>query len=620
MSIHRIRLIAALCAIAAFAGSTAVRANQDTAKTGSNPHHSANAEWSSDKMSDPAKASGHAYGHSKVMAASEHANAKKFDELKGKAITGTKGEKLGDLHDFIIDAQSGKIAHAVVSSGGMLGIGDKMRVVAHDSLKAGADGLSVQMDKSAFEALPTIDQQDLKAGKVTAKAQTSQQSSTWTGQQGGAATSTDASPKASSSDIASTNAPDATDDSAATASASATAPSSVTASTDSSTSLSSPTDTATTPGSTPAATDTASVASTTTQPSDTSATTSTSSDATASMHASGNFVRASELDGKELRSGGEEIGTIEDVAIDLEQGTAMAVVKMKSDNAGGDELFHVPFSNLQVDSANAQSISTTLARTDFMSSSSSSQASTASTTSTSDESLSPTGRSTDNYGATASTSTSSATKSADNDTAANDATRDSATGAGSTYSSSVGSTSTTSTDPVAASTQTTEPYAATAGPSTSSTASSTTASDLAGSTTSDSTVSGLGRTPSSSSTAVSTPGSSISGDNTTNVNAGIAGTSNTETKTAEDEQLTPTGRNSVSAHQDLGTAAAAIRSALNSDQTLASEDVRVQEAGKKIMLQGKVSSEDVKERIETLAKQAAGSAEIDNKLKVKDQR
>jgi osmotically-inducible protein OsmY len=83
--------------------------------------------------------------------------------------------------------------------------------------------------------------------------------------------------------------------------------------------------------------------------------------------------------------------------------------------------------------------------------------------------------------------------------------------------------------------------------------------------------------------------------------------------------MSPTGREQSSQRggsASLSAASSAIQSAIQADQSLASEDVRVQQTGNRIMLQGKVSSEQVKTRIETMAKEAAAGVEIDNKLKV----
>lgn len=104
-----------------------------------------------------------------VRAASEDDQKRTAGEYKGQKVTGANGEDLGKVNDFVVDTQSGKVAFAVVSSGGFLGMGDKLRLVEHNSLQpqAAAEGFTAQMDKVAFEALPVITQQDLDAGKIS---------------------------------------------------------------------------------------------------------------------------------------------------------------------------------------------------------------------------------------------------------------------------------------------------------------------------------------------------------------------------------------------------------------------------------------------------------------------
>ena len=46
--------------------------------------------------------------------------------LKGDDVLNTAGDKLGTLDEIILDAPSGRIAYAVISTGGFLGIRDKL--------------------------------------------------------------------------------------------------------------------------------------------------------------------------------------------------------------------------------------------------------------------------------------------------------------------------------------------------------------------------------------------------------------------------------------------------------------------------------------------------------------
>ena len=46
--------------------------------------------------------------------------------LTGDRVVNTLGEDLGKLEDLMIDLQPGRIAYAVLSFGGILGVGDKL--------------------------------------------------------------------------------------------------------------------------------------------------------------------------------------------------------------------------------------------------------------------------------------------------------------------------------------------------------------------------------------------------------------------------------------------------------------------------------------------------------------
>jgi sporulation protein YlmC with PRC-barrel domain len=47
------------------------------------------------------------------------------DKVEGTAVYNRQGEKLGSIHSVMIDKSSGKVAYAVMSFGGFLGIGDR---------------------------------------------------------------------------------------------------------------------------------------------------------------------------------------------------------------------------------------------------------------------------------------------------------------------------------------------------------------------------------------------------------------------------------------------------------------------------------------------------------------
>ena len=56
------------------------------------------------------------------------------DTLMGNDVVNSDGEGLGDIKEFMIDMASGRVAYAVLSFGGLLGMGDKLFAVPWGAL------------------------------------------------------------------------------------------------------------------------------------------------------------------------------------------------------------------------------------------------------------------------------------------------------------------------------------------------------------------------------------------------------------------------------------------------------------------------------------------------------
>jgi sporulation protein YlmC with PRC-barrel domain len=56
------------------------------------------------------------------------------NDLIGLAVWNSNNEKLGKIHDIVLDPSSGKIRYAVLSFGGFLGMGDKLFAVPWNDL------------------------------------------------------------------------------------------------------------------------------------------------------------------------------------------------------------------------------------------------------------------------------------------------------------------------------------------------------------------------------------------------------------------------------------------------------------------------------------------------------
>ncbi len=60
--------------------------------------------------------------------------------IEGTAVQNAAGEDLGEINELMIDMEQGRIAYAVLSFGGFLGMGDKLFALPWESLTIGPDG------------------------------------------------------------------------------------------------------------------------------------------------------------------------------------------------------------------------------------------------------------------------------------------------------------------------------------------------------------------------------------------------------------------------------------------------------------------------------------------------
>jgi len=81
------------------------------------------------------------------------------DTLEGDSVVNAEGESLGKIDEIMLDVQRGRIAYAVVSTGGLLGFGDKLFAVPWSVLTLDADNkrFVLDVDKKAFENAPGFD-------------------------------------------------------------------------------------------------------------------------------------------------------------------------------------------------------------------------------------------------------------------------------------------------------------------------------------------------------------------------------------------------------------------------------------------------------------------------------
>ena len=79
------------------------------------------------------------------------------DKVEGTAVYDRHGNRLGSVHNVMIDKFSGQVAYAVMSFGGFLGIGERYhplpwRMLTYDT---GRGGYVVDVGREQLESAPT---------------------------------------------------------------------------------------------------------------------------------------------------------------------------------------------------------------------------------------------------------------------------------------------------------------------------------------------------------------------------------------------------------------------------------------------------------------------------------
>lgn len=87
---------------------------------------------------------------------SEWERSHRASKIIGTDVRNSKGEKIGDVKDIVLD-KNGGVAYAVVSTGGFLGIGDRLHAVPWQSLQMNASGKDhyiLDIDKARLSKVP----------------------------------------------------------------------------------------------------------------------------------------------------------------------------------------------------------------------------------------------------------------------------------------------------------------------------------------------------------------------------------------------------------------------------------------------------------------------------------
>jgi sporulation protein YlmC with PRC-barrel domain len=78
----------------------------------------------------------------------------RVSKIIGSDVRNKSGDKIGDIRDIVVDA-NGTIRLAIVSTGGFLGVGDRLHAVPWDALTLGPkDDHILDIDRARLQAAP----------------------------------------------------------------------------------------------------------------------------------------------------------------------------------------------------------------------------------------------------------------------------------------------------------------------------------------------------------------------------------------------------------------------------------------------------------------------------------
>ena len=80
-------------------------------------------------------------------------------KIIGEAVVNHQDQSLGKIHELVIDAKEGRLAYAVLSFGGFIGMGNKLFAVPWTAFEFSntENKLILNVDKKKLEAAPGFD-------------------------------------------------------------------------------------------------------------------------------------------------------------------------------------------------------------------------------------------------------------------------------------------------------------------------------------------------------------------------------------------------------------------------------------------------------------------------------
>lgn len=79
--------------------------------------------------------------------------------LCGWMVLDRSGDAIGSISDLMLDLERGRVAYAVIASGGFVGVGEKIFAVPWSALKNAGRHFVLQASRSALDSGPALDPQ-----------------------------------------------------------------------------------------------------------------------------------------------------------------------------------------------------------------------------------------------------------------------------------------------------------------------------------------------------------------------------------------------------------------------------------------------------------------------------
>jgi sporulation protein YlmC with PRC-barrel domain len=85
------------------------------------------------------------------------------DRVQGTPVFDFEGGKVGHIEDVMLDKETGKVAYAIMSHGGILGAGERYHPLPWSILRYDLEkgGYIVPLDKAQLEEAPTLDHTEI---------------------------------------------------------------------------------------------------------------------------------------------------------------------------------------------------------------------------------------------------------------------------------------------------------------------------------------------------------------------------------------------------------------------------------------------------------------------------